>query len=362
MAENFYELLGVSEDASTAVIEDAYREEIKQVHPDVSDDVDAGERTKRLNKAKQVLTDEDERARYDRIGHDTYLSGGAGNSGGSTNGDGPAEAGGSSRTAGSTRSDSRNEGRAGGGSYRGRQRSGATAAGSASGTGAGTATGSGRGTGSGSGNTWSGRRGARNGQGPSRSSSGPTWQSARAGRATAGGSAGTANRTAGTAGGAAGSSAQGPSARRQASAGTTDGPNADWSWNTWERTRSWAVREGGSSRPGFDASLLVPTQQSVLLLAVTFFLYPMFVASALYPLFPLVARVLVAVCTVLMFVYLASVPRVAVTVFGLWGVLTPVALVALPGVGLFTLGGVVALSATWIPLALSLLTLSVVDP
>jgi hypothetical protein len=98
------------------------------------------------------------------------------------------------------------------------------------------------------------------------------------------------------------------------------------------------------------------------LLAVTFFLYPMFVASTLYPLFPLVARVLVAVCTVSMFVYLASVPRVAVTVFGLWSVLTPVALVALPGVGLFTLGGVVALSATWIPLALSLLTLSVVDP
>jgi hypothetical protein len=43
MGENYYELLGVSEDASTDDIETAYRERLKETHPDVSDDEDANE-------------------------------------------------------------------------------------------------------------------------------------------------------------------------------------------------------------------------------------------------------------------------------------------------------------------------------
>jgi len=199
--------------------------------------------------------------------------------------------------------------------------------------------------GTGSSSTWSGRRGG-NGQGRSSPSQGPTWQSARARRAT---------------GGAAGATATGPSGQRQASAGSNDGPNATRSWNAWEQTRSWAVRQGGTDRPGFDPNRLAPTEQSVLLLVSTFFLYPFFVASAIYPLFPVVARLLIALCTLMMFAYLLSVPEVSVAVFGLWSVLAPVALVALPGVGLFSLLGVVALSTTWVPFGLSVLTLSVME-
>ena len=74
MGTQYYDLLGVSPDASTAEIAAAYRERLKETHPDISDASDAGERTKRLIEAKEALTDETERARYDRLGHDRYVS------------------------------------------------------------------------------------------------------------------------------------------------------------------------------------------------------------------------------------------------------------------------------------------------
>jgi curved DNA-binding protein CbpA len=73
MGEEYYDRLGVSSDASTDEIAAAYREQLKETHPDVSDASDAGERTKKLIEAKEVLTDETERARYDRLGHDRYV-------------------------------------------------------------------------------------------------------------------------------------------------------------------------------------------------------------------------------------------------------------------------------------------------
>ncbi|MHB9286417.1 J domain-containing protein [Halobacteriales archaeon Cl-PHB] len=71
--ETYYECLGVDPDATTAEIRAAYRNRLTEVHPDVSDDPDAGEATKRLIAAKEVLTDETERRRYDRLGHQRYL-------------------------------------------------------------------------------------------------------------------------------------------------------------------------------------------------------------------------------------------------------------------------------------------------
>ncbi|ELZ20936.1 molecular chaperone DnaJ [Natrinema limicola] len=72
MSEDFYDVLGVSPDASAEEIKQAYRTKATEYHPDVSDDPDAEEKFKKIQKAKQVLTDEEKRQAYDQMGHDRY--------------------------------------------------------------------------------------------------------------------------------------------------------------------------------------------------------------------------------------------------------------------------------------------------
>lgn len=73
MSEDFYQILGVGRDASEEEIKQAYRDKATEYHPDVSDDPDAEEKFKLLQKAKDVLTDEEKRAAYDRLGHDRFI-------------------------------------------------------------------------------------------------------------------------------------------------------------------------------------------------------------------------------------------------------------------------------------------------
>ncbi len=70
MARDYYEVLGVSRDAGTDEIQQAYRKLARKYHPDVNKDPTAEDRFKEANEAYQVLSDPDTRKRYDRFGDD----------------------------------------------------------------------------------------------------------------------------------------------------------------------------------------------------------------------------------------------------------------------------------------------------
>ncbi|MUV61345.1 DnaJ domain-containing protein, partial [Halobacterium sp. CBA1126] len=72
MSEDFYDVLGVSRDASEDEIQRAYREKVSEYHPDVNDDPDAEEKFRKIQKAKDVLTDDEKRQRYDQLGHERF--------------------------------------------------------------------------------------------------------------------------------------------------------------------------------------------------------------------------------------------------------------------------------------------------
>ncbi|NMP37634.1 MAG: molecular chaperone DnaJ [Clostridiales bacterium] len=73
MADNkrdYYEVLGISKDASEDEIKKAYRGMAKKYHPDLNPgDKTAEAKFKEANEAYEVLSDADKKARYDRFGH-----------------------------------------------------------------------------------------------------------------------------------------------------------------------------------------------------------------------------------------------------------------------------------------------------
>ncbi|MCT4391449.1 molecular chaperone DnaJ, partial [Lactobacillus delbrueckii] len=70
MAANrdYYDVLGVSRDASDAEISKAYRKLAKKYHPDLNHEAGAEEKYKEVNEAYEVLHDPQKRQQYDQFG------------------------------------------------------------------------------------------------------------------------------------------------------------------------------------------------------------------------------------------------------------------------------------------------------
>lgn len=70
--KDYYEVLGVSKDASEAEIKSAFRKLAKKYHPDVSKEPDAAVKFKEAQEAYAVLSDEQKRKQYDQFGHAAF--------------------------------------------------------------------------------------------------------------------------------------------------------------------------------------------------------------------------------------------------------------------------------------------------
>ncbi|APX95987.1 DnaJ domain-containing protein [Natronorubrum daqingense] len=301
MGETYYEILEVDSDATRAEITAAYRERVLETHPDHNDAPDAATQFARVSRARAVLTDGDERARYDRFGHDAYERLGRYSSDSSETGDSSetrnTRTSRQPKTTDSTEKTTESNGARGtrGASDGTRSRTGST---------------------HGSGTTSQRKAGSQ-----------------RARRRTK--RRGEFTRDATEVGSAARPPPENEATER--SAGGFRYTVHDWDG---EVSLEW---EG---RPIDRATMLT--------IGGCWLLYPLFVASSVTEVFPLAANVVLAVCTGVLVVYLLTRPRLATVLFGSWSLFFPIGLLQLPGVSVISVPGLIALGAVWIPFGYAL--------
>ena len=77
---DYYDILGVSKNASAEEIKKAYRKQAIEWHPDKhkTDKEVAERRFKEINEAYQILSDSQKRSAYDQFGHNAFSPGGGG--------------------------------------------------------------------------------------------------------------------------------------------------------------------------------------------------------------------------------------------------------------------------------------------
>lgn len=84
---DFYEVLGVSKNASESEIKKAFKKKAKEYHPDLNkDNPAAAEKFKEVNEAYEVLSDPNKKAQYDQFGHAAFAGANMGGQGGFSQG------------------------------------------------------------------------------------------------------------------------------------------------------------------------------------------------------------------------------------------------------------------------------------
>lgn len=73
MPADLYDVLGAAHDAAAEEIKRAYRDRVREYHPDVNDHPDSDAQFKLIRTAHDVLSNPAERKTYDRLGHREYV-------------------------------------------------------------------------------------------------------------------------------------------------------------------------------------------------------------------------------------------------------------------------------------------------
>ncbi|MUV89948.1 DnaJ domain-containing protein [Halapricum sp. CBA1109] len=327
MAETFYDVLGVSRDATTEEIEHAYRERIKETHPDVSDEADAQDRVRKVIEAKEVLTDADEREQYDSVGHAAYV-------GDNVDADW-ADAVDVEETTPDAGTDDEPREEPGPGSGAESVHEGTWAD-----------------TGTGSADTDADSNGTsrHSADADADSDSAGVGGSATAAASETASAGGTGPTNSGVDGGHRRSSGDlSEEEKRRRSTASNVGETVGWAAGVDGRH---AVRNG-TRRRRIRSTKLFPPEQSMVLLVSTFVIYPSLVYSTFTPLFPFAVNLVVGLCTLFLVGYLVSMPDAGVYVFGAWSGLATLGLL-LFGVSPLSLVGVLVVCVTYVPLALTL--------
>jgi curved DNA-binding protein CbpA len=301
MGESYYEVLGVDPDASQAEIEDAYRERVKDTHPDLNDDDDATERFKTVKKAHETLGDPDDRARYDRLGHGSYTGFGFGGGDAGDDGVDVGDFGGFDDFDVGTGSADYDFG---GDPYAHTEDDG--------------------------------RR--------TYDFSDPTWDDVGSDDSTTDEDGRERRDIFETA------AQERRSGRRQHVREEDDSETA-----TGQTDGGFAVHQWDGTPEESTPLGLHLTQDMAVVASIVFVLYPVFLFSAVTPMFSALTNVVVGVCTLLTVGYLMSLPELGLVVFGAWSVLAPVALVTVVPWNPLSLLGLVVLAVCWLPFGYTLL-------